>query len=68
MAKRKTIKFTLDNKVIFRLEIQGSDEIVEKLIADTWFNSALRDAAQELIKTNLQKNTLQVKPPKLGIV
>lgn len=66
MSKRKTIKFTLDNEVVFRLEVQGSDDIVDKLTSDLWFNSALRNAAESLIKNRVTQNTTQtIKPIKV---
>lgn len=57
----KTINFKFDDVVVFELKITGSKEIVTKLVGDTWFNSALRNAAETLIKHNVEKIT--AKPP-----
>lgn len=59
MSKRKTIKITLDNEVVFRLELQGSDEIVNRIIESYDFRNALEDATEKLIQMKVQESTMQ---------
>lgn len=66
MSKTKTIKFTLDNEVVFRLVISGSDEIVDRLVNDAFFSGTLRDAAQMLIKKKVASSNPQAPATAIG--
>lgn len=59
MTKRKTIKITMDSVVVFRLELQGSEEIIKDIVEDYSFKRALTNATEELIKMKVQKSTVQ---------
>lgn len=65
MTKRKTIKITLDNEVVFRLELQGSEEIVNRVIESYDFRNALEDATEKLINMKVQESTMQTIKPKV---
>lgn len=49
----------MDSVVVFRLELQGSEEIIKDIVEDYSFKRALTNATEELIKMKVQKSTVQ---------
>lgn len=62
MSKRKSFKLSFNGEVVLRIEIAGSDEIVDTLVKDTWFNHALRNGVEKLVEDKITKTVKQPQP------